>query len=400
MGRLTVAAVRALSKPGRYGDGGTLFLNVSPGGSKSWIQRLTINGKRRDIGLGGFPLTTLAEAREQAFENRRLASRGGDPLAAKRRPKVPTFREAAERTFEANRGRWRSTKTSANWLQGMAKRVLPVIGDMPVDRIGREDVLRILTPIWTDRPEIARKLRSRIRAVLAWAQAHGHIEYNLAGEAIDGALPAMPAVKAHFRALPYKDVGAALCAIQKSETSGSVLACFWFLALTACRSGEVRGAKWSEIDLRAHEWRIPADRMKGAREHRVPLSHQAEISALLMTAHDNESDLVFPSPRFPRKPLSDMTLTKCLKSCGLADRTTVHGFRTSFRTWAAECTSFPHAVCEQALAHAVGCDVERSYARSDLFDKRRELMDAWGEFVHRQFSRRVAAEDRSSGGGG
>ena len=168
MARLTVATVRALSEPGRYSDGGTLFMNVALGGSKSWIQRLTIHGKRRDIGLGGFPLVTLAEAREQAFENRRLARRGGDPLAARRRPKVPTFREAAERTFEANRGRWRSTKTSANWLQGMAKRVLPVIGDLPVDRIGREDVLRILTPIWTDRPEIARKLRSRIRAVLAW----------------------------------------------------------------------------------------------------------------------------------------------------------------------------------------------------------------------------------------
>ena len=400
MGRLTVATVRALSEPGRYGDGGTLFMNVAPGGSKSWIQRLTIDGKRRDIGLGGFPLTTLAEARDLAFENRRLARRGDDPLAARRRPKVPTFREAAERTFEANRGRWRSTKTSANWLQGMAKRVLPVIGDMPVDRIGREDVLRILTPIWTDRPEIARKLRSRIRAVLAWAQAHGHIEHNLAGEAIDGALPAMPAVKAHFRALPYKDVGAALCAIQESETSGSVLACFWFLALTACRSGEVRGAKWAEIDLRAHEWRIPASRMKGGLEHRVPLSDQAELSVRLMVAHRNESDLVFPSPRFPRKPLSDMALTKCLRSCGLADRTTVHGFRTSFRTWAAECTSFPHAVCEQALAHAVGSDVERSYARSDLFDKRRELMDAWAEFVRAQFSRRVAAEARSSDGGG
>lgn len=399
MGRLTVATVRALSEPGRYGDGGTLFMNVAPGGSKSWIQRVTINGKRRDIGLGGFPLTTLAEARDLAFENRRLARRGDDPLAARRRPKVPTFREAAERTFEANRKRWRSTKTRANWLQGMAKRVLPVIGDMRVDRIGREEVLRILTPIWTDKPEIARKLRSRIRAVLAWAQAHGHIEHNLAGEAIDGALPPMPAVKAHFRALPYKEVGAALCAIQKSEGSVSVRTCFWFLALTACRSGEVRGAKWAEIDLRAHEWRIPASRMKGGEEHRVPLSHQAEIFVLLMEAHRNKSDLVFPSPRYPSKPLSDMTLTRCLQSSGLADRTTVHGFRTSFRTWAAECTSFPHAVCEQALAHAVGSDVERSYARSDLFDKRRELMDAWAEFVHRQFSRRVAAEARSSDAG-
>ena len=197
MGRLTVAMVRSLTKPGRYGDGGTLFLNIASGGSKSWIQRIAIAGKRHDIGLGGFPLVTLREAREQAFENRRLVRRGGDPLAAKRRTTAPTFREAAERTFEANRGRWRNNKTTSDWLQGMAKRVLPVLGDMRVDRIGREDVLRILTPIWTTRPEIARKLRSRIRAVLAWAQAHGHVEHNVAGEAIDGALPTMPAVKAH-----------------------------------------------------------------------------------------------------------------------------------------------------------------------------------------------------------
>ena len=200
MGRLNVAMVRGLTKPGRYGDGGTLFLNIAPGGSKSWIQRITINGKRRDVGLGPWPVVPLKTARARAFANRQAVEAGRDPLAAKRRAKAPTFREAAERTFEANRARWRNNKTTANWLQGMAKRVLPVLGDMHVDRIGREDVLRILTPIWTSRPEIARKLRSRIRAVLAWAQAHGHVGHNVAGEAIDGALPAMPAVKAHFRA--------------------------------------------------------------------------------------------------------------------------------------------------------------------------------------------------------
>ena len=397
MGRLTVATLRSLSKPGRYGDGGTLFLNVARGGSKSWIQRVTVNGRRQDIGLGGFPLTTLAEARELAFENRRLARRGGDPLAARRRPKVPTFREAAERTFKANRGRWRSTKTSANWLQGMAKRVLPVLGDMRVDRIGREDVLRILTPIWNDRPEIARKLRSRIRAVLAWAQAHGHIEHNLAGEAIDGALPAMPAVKAHFRALPYQELAAALCAVEKSEASVCVNACLWFLALTACRSGEARGATWAEIDLQAHEWRIPASRMKGGKEHRVPLSFQARVFLEVMEPRRDESDFVFPSPRVTGKPLSDMALTNCLRSCGLADRTTVHGFRTSFRTWAAENTDADHAVMELSLAHRVGPAVEQAYARSDLFDKRRQLMDAWGGYLGRGIRKQRDADARSSG---
>ena len=381
MGRLTAARVKALSTPGLHGDGGTLYLRVAPGGSRSWIQRLTINGKRRDVGLGGWPLVTLAEAREFAFENRRLARRGGDPLAGKRRASAPTFREAAERTFESNRGRWRNNKTTSNWLQGMAKRVLPVLGDMPVDTIGREDVLRILTPIWTSRPEIARKLRSRVRAVLSWAQAHGHVEHNAAGEGIDGALPVMPAVRAHFRALPYPDVGAALDTIDGSRASVSARACLRFLVLTACRSGEARGATWAEIDPEAREWRIPASRMKGGAEHRVPLSEAATAALEAVRSLRGPSDLVFPSPQRPGRPLSDMTLTKVLRDTGLAGRATVHGFRTAFRTWASEKTNADHAVMELCLAHHVGTAVERAYARSDLLAKRRRLMDQWAAFV-------------------
>ena len=187
--RLTVARVRSLAKPGRYAAGPTLYLNVAPGGTKSWIQRLTVNGKRRDLGLGGWPLVTLGEARDQAFENRRLARRGGDPLAGRCRPNLPTFEQAAVRTFEANRARWRHAKTAINWTGSMARYAYPVFGDRPVDQIGREDVLRVLTPIWTSKPALSRKLRQRIRAVLSWCQAHGHVEHNVAGEAIDGALP-------------------------------------------------------------------------------------------------------------------------------------------------------------------------------------------------------------------
>ena len=381
MGILTVAKLKALSTPGLHGDGGTLYLRVAPRRSKSWIQRLTVDGKRRDIGLGGWPLVTLAEARDLAFENRRLARRGGDPLADKRRTKAPTFREAAAKTFEANRARWRNNKTTANWLQGMAKRVLPVLGDMPVDSIGREDVLRILTPIWTSRPEIARKLRSRIRATLAWAQAHGHVDHNAAGEGIDGALPAMPAVKAYFRAMPYGEVGAALEIIEASRASMAAKASLRLLVLTACRSGEARGATWNEIDLEAREWRIPASRMKGGAEHRVPLSDAAVAALESVQPLRDRHGLVFPSPSRPGKALSDMTLTKVLRDTGLADRATVHGFRTAFRTWAAEKTNADHAVMELCLAHHVGTAVERAYARSDLFDKRCRLMDQWGAYL-------------------
>ena len=381
MGRLTARRVRGLSQPGRYGDGGTLFLNVAPGGSKSWIQRLTINGKRHDIGLGGYSLVTLAEAREQAFENRRLARRRGDPLAAKRRSNVPSFEQAAVRTFEANRPRWRDGKTATNWMGAMARYAFPIIGAKSVDQIGREQVLRILTPIWTHKPALARKLRQRMRATLAWAQAHGYIEHNIAGEAIDAALPAMPAVKAHFRALPYSEIAGALETIEASRASLSVRACLRFVVLTACRSGEARAATWDEIDLEAREWRIPGERMKTGTVHRVPLSDSALATLKLIRPQRGESDLLFPSPLRPGKPLSDMTLTKVLRDSGLADRATVHGFRTAFRTWAAEKTNADHAVMELCLAHHVGTAVERAYARSDLLNKRRQLMNQWAQFV-------------------
>ena len=261
MGRLTATQIRSLSKPGLHGDGGTLYLVVAPGGSKSWIQRLTIDGKRRDIGLGGFPLVSLAEAREKAFEHRKLARTGGDPLAVKRRAKVPTFREAAEKTFEANRPRWRNAKVG---MQQLERHAFPVLGDMGVDRIGREDVLRVLTPIWTVKPETARKLRQRIRGTLRWAEAHGHVAYNIAGEGIDGALPAMPAVKEHYRALPYREVAAALETVDACRASVAAKLCLRFLVLTAARSGEARGATWDEIDVDAREWPKPPLRTSSA----------------------------------------------------------------------------------------------------------------------------------------
>ena len=381
MGKLTAAMARSLSRPGRYGDGGTLFLVVAPGGSKSWVQRVAIAGRRRDLGLGGWPVVSLAKARQRAFANRVAIADGIDPLARKRRPSTPTFREASERALEANRPRWRNAKTADNWIATMAKYVHPVVGDQRVDQVRREDILRVLTPIWTAKPEIGRKVRQRIRATMAWAQAHGHVEHNLAGDAIDGALPSLPAVKAHFRALPYREVGAALETIAASRASVSARACLRFVVLTACRSGEARLASWGEIDPEAREWRIPESRMKTGIEHRVPLTDAALDALELVRSLRGPADLLFPSPSRPGRTLSDMTLTKVLRDTGLADRATVHGFRSAFRTWASERTSVPHAVCEMALAHRVGSDVERSYARSDLFEKRRGLMDQWAAYV-------------------
>ena len=379
MGTLTVARAKSLSEPGLYRADPTLYLRIAAGGSKSWIQRLTIEGRRHDLGLGSFPLVTLAEARDQAHKNRRLARSGGDPLAAKRRAKTPTFRQAASRTCDALRPRWRNRKHAKDWMATLERHAFPVLADMSVDRIRREDVLRVLTPIWTRRPETARRVRQRMRAVLRWCWAHGYVSENMAGEGIEGALPKMPAVKQHFRALPYTEVATALATVEGSRASEAAKLCLRFLILTAARSGEARGATWGEVDPDAREWRIPGDRMKGGADHRVPLSDAALAVLDRARALDDGSGLVFPSPLRPGRTLSNMTLTKILRGQGLADRATVHGFRSAFRDWCAE-TGKPREIAEAALAHSVR-GVEGAYFRSDLFARRRALMDQWAAFL-------------------
>ena len=245
MAKLTAARIRTLKTPGRHGDGDGLHLKISEAGARSWILRVVIAGRRRDIGLGRFPDVGLAQAREVAAKHRSLIAAGADPLAEKRRAAVPTFREAAERTFEANKPRWRNGKHTATWWQSLERHAFPILSDMPVDQIGREDVLRVLSPIWGVRMETARRVRQRIRAILKWSMAHGYIDHNVAGETIDGALPPMPKVKNHLRALPYNEVGELIGAVQRSQASLAAKWCLEFLILTAARSGEARGARWS-----------------------------------------------------------------------------------------------------------------------------------------------------------
>ena len=379
MKQYSKTGIDKLSKPGMYRVDQTLYLNISRRGTKSWIQRIVINGKRHDMGIGPYPIVTVREAKERAFENRREVYQGGDPVAERRKACIPTFRDAAQKTLEATSARWRNAKTKANWIGGMERYALPVLGDMPVDRIGREHVLKVLTPIWTTKSEVARKLKQRIRAVFAWCQAHGHIDTNPAGEAIDAALPKMPKVRSNFRALPYRDVPDALRTIEESGASIAAKLALRFTILTAARSGEVRGGTWAEIDLEAGVWTIPANRMKANAEHRVPLS--AEALRVLEQARvlEDGSGLVFPSPTRHGSPLSDMTMTKVLRDRGLAERATVHGFRSSFRDWCAE-SGQPREVAEAALAHTIG-GVEGAYFRSDLFAKRRNLMDAWAQYL-------------------
>ena len=381
-GRLTANMAQALNQPGMYGDGDTLYLCVAKGGSKSWIQRLTIHGKRHDLGLGGYPLVSLAEARDKAWANRKLARDGGDPLAAKRQESMPTFAEACEATIQAHRERWRGDTTEKHWRQSLQRYALPALGEKRLGDIGQDDVLRILKPIWTTKPETGRKVRRRIRAIFAWAQAHKYVEHNIAGEAINGALPPMPAVQSHFRALPYRDMPRALETIASSSASLAVQLCFRFTVLTVARSSEARHATWSEIDLENRLWRIAGKRMKTGREHRVPLSAGTlEVLEKARILRDG-SDWIFPSPTKRRRPLSDMAMTKLLRITGLADLTTVHGCRSVFRDWAAD-GNHPRELAEAALAHTVS-GVEGAYFRSDLLDRRRDLMDQWSKFLTAQ----------------
>ncbi len=378
-GKLTLKLVRAITEPGFYGDGNTLFLRVAPGGSKQWVQRLTVHGRRRSIGLGGVGYVTLAEAREAALENRRVARRGGDPLADKRRANAPRFREAAQNTWESLRPRWRNEKVAANWLQQLERHAMKRLGNLPVNQIDREDVLAVLTPIWGGKQETARRVRRYIRATLDWCLAHGFVETNVAGDSINGALPRMAAVKAHYKALPYGEVSEVLQAVEASGASSTVRLALQFLIFTAARSGEVRGAVWSEIDSGKRVWKIPGERMKAGAEHRVPLSGPAVEIIKRAKKLNKDGELVFPSPVRRDCPISDATLSKLLRSTGVAGEATVHGFRSTFRDWCAD-TGKPRELAEAALAHTVG-GVEGAYFRSDLFERRRELMDDWAEYL-------------------
>ena len=378
---LSATRVKALKEPGRYSDGGGLHLYIGKAGRKSWVLRITIDGRRRDIGLGGVPSVSLARAREEAADNRAAVAEGRDPLADKHAPAIPTFKEAACAVHEANKPRWRNARHIASWMQTLERHAMPTLSNTPLDRIDRGDVLRVLTPIWTTRPETARRVRQRMRTVFRWGMAHGFMETNPAGEAIDGALPPMPKVKAHLRALPYQEVGSALETVDATQASIPAKLCFRFLVLTAARSGEARGATWEEIDLQDQVWRIPSERMKAGMEHRVPLSVQALDLLGEASALRDESELVFPSPLRPGSSMSGITLTKVLRSTGLAERATVHGFRSSFKNWTLEQTDTPWAVSESALAHILGNSTEQAYARSDLFERRRALMQLWADYL-------------------
>jgi integrase len=381
--------VRALNEPGFYADGNGLYLKVIDSGAKRWVQRLLIKGRRRDIGLGSASLVTLAEAREAALVNRKLARSGGDPLRAKKEAEaVLTFAEAAEQVLVLHRPTWRNAKHAQQWINTLSEYAFPKFGKTLVSDVTTSDVLSALSPIWNTKPETARRVKQRIGTVMKWAVAKGWRQDNPA-DAITTALPKQDASKKqHRKALPYSEVAACIDTVKASGAGQSTKLALEFLVLTAGRSGEVREAKWNEFDLKYEQaganrptsgiWTIPATRMKAKKEHRVPLSDRALDILMHAETISDGTNLVFPGTRHG-KPLSDMTLSKLVKELGF--KADVHGFRTSFKTWAQERTNFSREVSEMALAHVIQNKSEAAYARSDLFEKRRMMMESWAGFL-------------------
>lgn len=375
MGQLTPLQIRHLSEPGRYSDGDGLYLQLTGPQKGNWQLRTTINGRRRDIGLGSLTLVTLKEAREAAFDIKREIQRGIDPVAErkKRRLEILTFKAAAAKVHAEQKAGWKIGKHQHQWLTTLEAYAFPQLGNRLVNDIEGPLIREVLLPIWLTKPETARRVKQRIGVVLDWAYANGMRATEAPMRSVGRVLPRQPRKDGHFAAMPYDQVPA-FTAHLHTRISVSRLATE-FLILTAARSGEVRGAKWSEIDLEAKLWTIPASRMKVGKEHVVPLSDAAmDVLARARRYHAPCSNLLFPG-RDVRRPMSDMTLLKILRYAELPY--TVHGFRSAFRDWAAEQTSYPGEVAEAALAHTVANRVEAAYRRTTYLDKRREMMAEW-----------------------
>ena len=338
---LTSAFVKTVRHSGRagpdkYGDQHGLMLRVMPTGGRQWIWRGTVRGKRVDLGLGGWPYVSLSGARQTAFEYRKLARDGGDPRSLRSGQRTPTFSEAAMTVIGIHEAGWKDGGKSANqWRASLRDYAIPKLGKLKVSDISTADVMAVLLPVWNEKPETARRVRQRIGAIMKWAVAQGHRQDNPAGDALE------------------------------------------YLILTASRSGEVRKARSDEVDLETATWTVPADRMKMQREHRVPLSERALQVLAEAREWADGSGLIFPS--VTGRPLSDNTLSKLLREQGIP--AVVHGFRSSFRDWCAECSNAPREVSELALAHVNSDRVEAAYMRTDLFQRRRALMQSWADYI-------------------
>ena len=370
---------------GKHGDGGGLWLRIRDNGSRAWVFRYTRNGRAREMGLGPVEDVSLKNARKGARDARQLVREGKDPILERRlamRSDIPTFKEAADRYAKAHAAKWTNERHRKTWRRQLEIHAEPKIGKLPVNEIEIHDVIRVLEPIWNDLNETASRVRGRIEKILDWAMVQkyrdGRNPARWRGN-LDALLASPNEVQdvVHYKALRWSAVPTFMVKLRSREGIGA--RALEFTILTAARSGEVRGATWDEIDLEGKVWTVPAKRMKAGREHRVPLSSQA-VELLKSLPHLKGTRMVFPSPR-KGAMISDMTMTKVLRDMEV--HAVPHGFRSSFRDWCAESTAYASEVAEMALAHAIPSAVEAAYRRGDLFEKRRKMMNDWGEFTDR-----------------
>ena len=387
MGQLTALKIKALKEPGRYADGDGLTLVISASGKGNWVLRSTIAGRRREMGLGSLTLVTLAEARAKSLEYRRQIAQGIDPLAERKKVEdpVPTFREAAIRVHEEHKAGWKNGKHQDQWINTLTTYAYPKLGSRLVNDIEGPIIRDVLAPIWLAKPETARRVRQRIGAVLDWSYAKGYRPTEAPMRSLSRGLPRQPRKDGHFAAMPFNEVPDLIARLRERATVGRLA--LEALILTAARSGEIRSATWSEVDLEAGLWSVPAERMKMARPHNVPLAPEAiELFRRAEAYRVRCSNLVFPGQKL-KTPMSDMTLLKIMRD--METGVTVHGFRSAFRDWVAEETNYPGEVAEAALAHAVSNKVEAAYRRTDYLEKRRALMREWATFC----TSKVASRD-------
>ena len=377
---LTARFVESVKLPGRYGDGRGSFgltLNVHKSKSgritKSWIQRLAVNGRITHLGIGQYPIITLAEARKVAVDNKRAVVHGSDP-----RTSIPTFAEAVEKVIENYAAGWKDEgKSEKQWRASLRDYVMDRIGQKRVNEITTADLMAVLIPHWQTKNETMRRVWQRIGAVMKWSIAQGYRKDNPAGESLRAALPKNSIRRGHQKALPHGEVGVAIAKIRASRAYWATKAAFEFMTLTVVRSGECRLATWDEVDLETATWTIPAERMKAKREHRIPLSARAMEILYDARQRTGGHGLIFPSKA--GRAMSDSTISKLVRENEI--ECVPHGMRSSARDWMSELTDYPYEVCELVLAHVNDNRIEAAYRRSDLFERRRALMQDWAYYV-------------------
>ena len=379
---LTALKVRKLDIPGRYADGNNLYLEIDKSGARRWTLRVTVLGRRRDMGLGGVSTVSLEEARELAYQYKKIARSGGDPILERQKNKglQTTLIHCAKKVHQINLPTWKNQKFAKQWFSSLEHHVFPTIGKLPISQVTSADILRVLTPIWNTKGDTAKKIKQRLRMIIKWARAQGYFQGDDPVELAEQALPKQLKSDDHHKSLEFEKLPEMISNLKKSKISLPTKLALEFTILSACRTNEVLNAKWEEIDLTKLVWSIPSERMKGGKVHQVPLTDRMTVILNDCKKLKTNNDLLFPS-EINGEALSNNTMRLALKKRLKVDAT-VHGMRSSFKDWASETTNFANEVSEMALAHTISNKTELAYRRRTLIEKRRHLMQKWSDYLN------------------